>query len=71
MAAPPALCPPGSPPAGPGGCGLWTVTSGAEYCVQRGACITDGEGDYGNNERCTITANVNLYASVTYYQVEV
>ena len=72
---PPAPATPCNPQTGVG-CGLWTVTSGANFCTPSrdspdGSCITDGRGDYGNNERCVITANVDLYASATYYSVEV
>ena len=74
---PPPPCPPGvggfEVCAGSTQRNLWTITSGAEYCqfTNNGACVTDGVGNYGNNERCTITANVDLYASAPYYSVEV
>ena len=37
----------------------FTVTSGTSYCstTNGGTCVTDGPGNYGNYERCTIVAN--------------
>jgi len=62
--------PPPSPPPPPPP--WWTVTSGSAYChlSNSGTCVTDGIGDYGNNERCTVRANQALVASTTQYQVE-
>ena len=44
---------------------MWSVVSGSSYCqlTQGGTCVTDGEGDYGNNEECTVRAEVALLAS--------
>ena len=41
---------PPSPPA------LFTVTDGLAYCevTNGGTCVTDGAGDYGNDELCTV-----------------
>ena len=62
--------PPPSPPPPPPP--WWTVTSGSAYChlSNSGTCVTDGIGDYANNERCTVRANQALVASTTQYQVE-
>ena len=50
----------------------WTILSGEEFCslhTTEGAagpdCVTDGEGEYGNQESCTIRANVPLFATAT------
>jgi hypothetical protein len=52
---------PSAPPSPPG---LWSVTSGSAFCevTPDGACVTDGEGNYGNGEECTVQA----LASVTW-----
>jgi hypothetical protein len=52
---------------------LWTIIAGSQFCqsTQQGTCITDGLGNYGNNERCTVRADVDIYASATEYSVEV
>ena len=37
----------------------WAVTSGSSYCSVIGShsnCVTDGPGDYGNNEDCVMVA---------------
>jgi hypothetical protein len=41
------------------------VTSGSSYCqvTPDGACITDGDGDYGNHERCTVQALASMVVS--------
>ena len=59
--------PPGLPPAQP-----WQIVSGASYCqlTQNGACVHDGAGNHGNNERCTVTALVPLFASATLFNTE-
>lgn len=59
MAAPP-------PPA------MWTVSSGSAYCTisADGACVTDGVGNHGSNEECTITAAAALYATATEFSTE-
>ena len=52
----------------------WTITAsvpdGACELSNDGACATDGAGSYGNNNRCTFTANFPLYATATEYSVE-
>ena len=32
--------------------------------------MTDGQNDYGNNERCTMRVNQDLYVTATYYNIE-
>ena len=41
---------------------------GSQWCsiTSNGECVTDGTGNYGNNERCTIRAEQSLYATATY-----
>ena len=50
----------------------WTVTSGTQYCslTSNGLCVTDGTGNYGNGERCTIEAQRALYATATSFTTE-
>jgi hypothetical protein len=33
----------------------WRIDSGGGYCQVDGACVTDGAGNYGNNEACEFT----------------
>jgi hypothetical protein len=44
---------------------MWSVVGGSSYCQINpdGACVTDGDGDYGSGERCTVRAEVALIAS--------
>ena len=69
---PPSPSPPPLPPATPGS--WWTVLSGGNFAsfnaVGNAQCITDGFGRYGNNERCVIAANRDMYASALNYTVE-
>ena len=44
---------------------LFTSSSTACQVTTGGTCVTDGAGNYGNNERCTITAQVALTLSTT------
>ena len=50
----------------------WTITSGAQYCQlsNGGACVTDGAGDYGNNEQCTMRAEVPMVLSTNLFDTE-
>ena len=59
--------PPPPPPMTP--TTMWRVTYGHEFCqvTRGGACVTDGEGNYGANEACTIEATRPLYATADYY----
>jgi hypothetical protein len=41
---------------------MWSVVSGSSYCqvTPDGTCVTDGDGDYGVDEQCTVRADVAL-----------
>ena len=56
------------PPSSP----WWTITSGTEYCsfTTGGACVTDGVGSHGNNERWTFTTTRALTLSVQSFVTE-
>jgi hypothetical protein len=45
--------------------GLWSVSSGGSVCELSadGMCVSDGDGDYGNNERCTVRAEAAIVVS--------
>ena len=56
---------------------MWSVVTGAEYCTVTanaagvtGACVTDGIGEHGINEACTVSATTDLYATSTYFHTE-
>ena len=51
---------------------MWDITSGSQWCelTPDGACVTDGPGDYGNNERCTVVAATSLYVYSTFFDTE-
>jgi hypothetical protein len=68
--APPA--PPLSPPLPPSSPALLTVAAGASYCevTNGGACVTDGSGDYGNNERCSMRAETAVILSSSAFDVQ-
>ena len=57
---------PRSPPA------MFEITSGGDYCwlTHGGTCVTDGVGNHGNAERCTVTASQGIYASTTFFNTE-
>jgi hypothetical protein len=75
---PPSSPPP--PPAAPYDCGqLFCVTSGQEFCQTTGhnatgrgprQCVWDGDGTYGNSERCTIQTIYASAISAVFYNVE-
>ena len=46
--------------------------SGAAYCqvTNGGTCVTDGAGNHGNAERCTVQATSALYATATHFNTE-
>ena len=70
---PPPPTPPQWPPLAPVTDGqLWEIVRGGEHCqmINNGTCVTDGTGTYGNNERCTIRAEVDIFATAPYYAVE-
>ena len=53
--------------------GMWKITHGeGVYCdiVDRGRCVTDGPGNYGNNERCEVEALRPLLLTAEQYQIE-
>ena len=58
---PPALPSPPSPPPA-----LFTVADGANYChvTADGQCVTDGPGNYGNSEDCTVVATTAVALNV-------
>ena len=48
-----------------------TVTVGSQYCtVDSNGCATDGEGDHGDDERCTIEVNQAGTLTATEFDVE-
>ena len=63
---PPALSPSTPPPA------MWTVLSGSNFCelTDGGACVSDGSGNYGNNENCVVQANADFVVSARAFAVE-
>ena len=49
----------------------WTVTAGDDCELSSdGACVTDGEGNYGNYEACTVRAEAALTLQVVSFDVE-
>lgn len=52
--------------------GMLTVTSGSSYCstTNGGECVTDGAGNYGNGEMCTIRANVEVVLRTISFDAE-
>ena len=38
-------------------------------CANNAGCVTDGPGNYGNVERCTVRAAVDLFATATQWEV--
>ena len=51
---------------------FWRIVSGRQFCeiVDGGRCVTDGNGNYGNNERCEVVALKRLVLSTKEYFVE-
>ena len=51
---------------------FWQIVSGAVYChiSDGGRCVSDGYGNYGNNEHCTIMALRSLVATATEFDTE-
>lgn len=47
-----------------GGIGPTNASQGTCYTTSSGACVTNGPGLYGNNERCTIAIRQNGFLSV-------
>ena len=50
----------------------WQVVSGSEFChiTDNGRCVTDGQGQYGNQESCRVMALRPLSLTTTQYSVE-
>lgn len=50
----------------------WSIVSGGSYCevTSNGDCITDGIGSYGNNEACTMRAEVEMTITATEFDTE-
>ena len=51
---------------------FWQIMSGSSHCeiVDGGRCVTDGSGDYSNNERCKVKALGPLTVTAVQYDVE-
>ena len=51
---------------------FWEIVSGAEFCtiVEGGRCVTDGGGEYGNDENCKIKTLRPLVANATEFATE-
>ena len=51
--------------------GFWRIKSGRHYCqiLQGGRCVTDGSGNYGNNEYCEVEALKTLKMTTSRYYV--
>ena len=56
----------------PDGGAYWQIVTGSRYCeiTDGGRCVTDGEGDYGNNERCEVRALRRLFLTAEQYDVQ-
>merc|ERR1719160_278242 len=76
----PSAPPPPVPPVAPVG-GVFTITSGFDACeyTSNGTgtsypgsfdCITDGSGNYGNHERCTVRVNTDAVITPMQYDIE-
>ena len=59
--------PPPSPLLPPAASEWWTITTGEIHChlSNDGACVTDGDGDYGDDEACSVRAEKPLMLSTT------
>jgi hypothetical protein len=51
---------------------LWTIQSGSQFCslTNGGTCVTDGPGNYGNNEACTVVAARSIVLTATEFDTE-
>jgi hypothetical protein len=69
--APPMSPSPGTPPSAPPGT-VWEIVSGSQWCELAGGgeCVTDGAGPYGNDERCTVRALVDMLVVAESFHVE-
>lgn len=54
------------------GVSLWSVVSGSSSCevTQGGTCVTDGADDNGNDERCTVRAELAMIVSAKGFSTE-
>ena len=52
--------------------GYWRLIYGSQYCdiTDGGRCVTDGVGNYGNNEYCEVEALQTLKMTTEQYDVE-
>ena len=50
----------------------WSILTGSEFCSvsSDGMCITDGSGEYANDEACTIRAEVAMSITATEFDTE-
>ena len=50
----------------------FVVTAGEDACeiTNGGMCVTDGDGNYGNSESCTIRAEVSMTLTVNSFGIE-
>ena len=48
------------------------MTAGAGYCevINGGTCVTDGDDDYKDHERCTVRAEVAVSVTATVLDTE-
>ena len=70
---PPSPTPQPPPPAPRAPVGtMWTIRSGYSHChtTNQGQCVTDGAGNHGNDEQCTVRANQQVYVAATYFATE-
>ena len=51
---------------------FWKVESGFQFCeiVADGRCVTDGFGNYGNHESCTVKALQPLILTTVQYDIQ-
>ena len=70
--------PPPAPPAAPDG-SVFAITSGWDFCKYTASppefngtfdCVTDGNGDYGNNAACTIEISKATNLTKVQYEIE-
>jgi hypothetical protein len=51
--------------------GVWTVMSGSGCELSsNGMCVSDGDGDYGNYETCTVRAEAAIVVSAQAFDTE-
>ena len=54
------------------GSAFWKIVTSNNDCeiVDGGRCVTDGPGNYGNNEHCEVFALRPLHVTAEYYHIE-